>query len=148
MVEPVYSGELGHNDNPKASHWVRPDTGEVQPSPYTFGAGAMWYAPWLEETAKCKFTNFDGSQPRPKPYGLGPDGRILVVMTPGGSWIIDSRCRNCGRPNDDVHRCWIRHGTPPEITVDKNGDTCQAGAGSIQCGTYHGFLRGGYLVQA
>lgn len=46
-------------------------------------------------------------------------------------------------PDDAEHRCWIRHGEPPLITVDKNGLTCAAGAGSIQCRDYHGFLRDG-----
>jgi hypothetical protein len=40
----------------------------------------------------------------------------------------------------------VRHGEAPNITVDKNGVTCGAGAGSIQCGSYHGFLRNGELV--
>lgn len=34
------------------------------------------------------------------------------------------------------------------ITVDKNGTTCAAGAGSISAGPYHGFLRNGQLVDA
>jgi hypothetical protein len=46
-------------------------------------------------------------------------------------------------PDDGEHRCWVRHGEPPRITVDKNGPTCQAGAGSILAGDYHGFLRDG-----
>ena len=86
--------------------------------------GAMWDAIW---------------------YGRkGPDGRCLAVKCPNGDeWIIDSRASNCTMPDDDEHRCWVRHGEPPAITVDKNGHTCQAGGGSIQAGNYHGFLRDG-----
>lgn len=74
----------------------------------------------------------------------GPDGRSIVVKLPNGNfWHIDSRASNCTLLNDDEHRCWVRHGEPPKITVDKNGLTCQAGAGSIQSGDYHGFLRDG-----
>lgn len=86
--------------------------------------GAMWDAYWM---------------PR-----KGPDGRSLMVKCPGGGeWNIDSRASNCTMPDDSEHRCWVRHGEPPAITVDKNGLTCAAGAGSIQAGGYHGFLRGG-----
>lgn len=86
--------------------------------------GAMWDAYWYG----CK----------------GPDGRSLVAKCPGGhDWMIDGRASNCTMPDDSEHRCWVRHGEPPVITVDKNGLTCQAGAGSIQAGDYHGFLRNG-----
>jgi hypothetical protein len=61
--------------------------------------------------------------------------------------MIDSRASNCTLPNDREHKCWIRHGTPPDLTVDKNGKTCAAGAGSIQLGNYHGFLRNGHLEE-
>jgi hypothetical protein len=51
--------------------------------------------------------------------------------------------------DDDVHKCWVRHGDPRtgELHVDKNGVTCSAGAGSILSGSYHGFLHNGYLVE-
>lgn len=111
----------------------RLDTGEILPRNTRWPVGAMWFAEWLEEYPQ---------------FWKGPDGRILVVMTPGGEWNIDSRAPNCTMKDDDKHRCWVRHGKPPEITVDKNGLTCRAGAGSIQCGDYHGFLRGGYLERA
>lgn len=91
--------------------------------------GAMWYADWYN------------------PIWKGPDGRALVVKLPGNhDWLIDSRCSNCTRPDDKIHKCWVRHGVPPTITVDKNGDTCNAGAGSIQVPGFHGFLKGGYIV--
>lgn len=86
--------------------------------------GAMWDAGWY-------------------PW-KGPDGRCLVVKCPNGlDWVIDSRASNCTMPQDSEHRCWVRHGEPPLITVGKDGLTCQAGAGSIQAGDYHGFLSNG-----
>jgi len=89
--------------------------------------GAMWDAGW---------------SPR-----KGPDGRSLVVKCPNGDqWDIDSRASNCTLPDDDEHRCWVRHGEPPLITVDKNGKTCQAGGGSIRAGDYHGFLHSGVFT--
>lgn len=114
----------------------REDTGEIVALPgHTVDnvcapVGAMWYAPWYED------------------MWFGPDKRCLVVRTPGGEWVIDSVASNCTRKDDKVHKCWVRHGTAPAITVDKNGNTCAAGAGSILCGNYHGFLRNGYLVDA
>lgn len=74
------------------------------------------------------------------------DGDHLEVVTPGGLWNVDSRASNCTMPYDYEHRCWVRHGDVPVITVDKAGLTCSAGAGSIQCGTYHGFLQNGHLT--
>lgn len=81
----------------------------------------------------------------------GPDGRTLMAMTPGGAWCIDGQASNCTMrldvgPYASAHRCWCRHGTPPEITVDKQGRTCKAGAGSIIAGDYHGFLRKGFFT--
>jgi hypothetical protein len=108
--------------------WKRADTGGLWPL-HSAPAGAIWFAPWMED--HCK----------------GFDGKCLVVRTPGGDWMIDSRASNCGLPNDTEHRCWIRHGEAPNITVDKQGKTCSAGAGSIVCGKYHGFLRNGFLEE-
>lgn len=93
--------------------------------------GAMYYIP--------HFKNY--------PSMCGPDGNSLTVMTPGGPWNIDSQANNCTRPGE-VHKCWCRHGTPPSVTVNKNGNTCSAGAGSIQLKDYHGFLTDGWLVDA
>lgn len=108
----------------------RVDTGEemiLSQAP----AGAMWYAWWSD-----RFCTPQGEH-------------NLMVKTPGGDWAIDSQASNCTMPDDrkqERHHCWIRHGTPPDITVSKEGGTtCGAGAGSIQCGSYHGFLRSGYL---
>jgi len=75
----------------------------------------------------------------------GEDGKALQVILPNKHvWHIDGPCINCTRPNDP-HKCWVRHGTPPVLTVDKNGNTCSAGGGSIQAEDYHGFLRDGVL---
>lgn len=86
--------------------------------------GMMWDAPWMSRK--------------------GSDGRSIHVVLPNGKeWGIDQVAKNCTMPNDNVHRCWIRHGVIPHITVDKAGVTCKAGGGSIQAGDYHGFLRNG-----
>lgn len=79
------------------------------------------------------------------------EGRHLFVIVPEGHWWnIDGRASNCTMKDDRTHRCWVRHGDPtrPEtLHVDKNGDTCSAGAGSILAGDYHGFLHNGQLVK-
>jgi hypothetical protein len=120
--------------------YTRSDTG-ANTTIRDAGAGALWFATWLEG----------------KPWSRsGPDGRVLMCRTPGGEWNVDSIASNCTRRDDDVHRCWVRHGDPTDpqglrtgqpLHVDKNGNTCAAGAGSIQCGSYHGFLHSGALVQ-
>ena len=90
--------------------------------------GAMWDAWWM-------------------PW-KGPDGKSLMVMTPDGHpWNIDGPASNCDMPDDREHRCWVRHGEPPNIHVDKNGRTCGAGAGSIQTPKWHGFLTNGVLQE-
>jgi hypothetical protein len=120
--------------------------------------GAMWFADWiLADGDDCY---------------RGPDGHCLIVKLPNGhEWTVDSRASNCDSPcatckkpyhehrsdaasgsccrfvESRPHKCWVRHGEAPLITVDKQGITCNAGAGSIQGGDWHGFLRGGRLVQ-
>lgn len=90
--------------------------------------GAMWWADW-------------------NTWDVGPDGRCLMVRCPDGhDWTVDAEASNCTRKGDRSHKCWCRHGEPPLVTVDKNGDTCGAGAGSILTPKWHGFLRGGVLV--
>lgn len=94
--------------------------------------GATWDAWWLPDAWR------------------GPDGIAYTVRCPNGhDWHVDSRASNCTLPDDKIHRCWVRHGDPREchVTVDKQGRTCAAGAGSIQAGDYHGFLRDGVLTQ-
>lgn len=64
----------------------------------------------------------------------GTDGKSLVVLTPEGPWYIDERSFTCTRKDDDEHRCWVRHGSAEEgnLQVDKHGNTCESGAGSIR----------------
>ena len=92
--------------------------------------GAIWRATWYEDM----------------PSMCGLDGKAYMVKTPGGDWHIDGQASNCTKPEDNVHKCWCRHGEAPNFTVDKNGNTCNAGGGSILKGNYHGFLRNGYLI--
>lgn len=77
------------------------------------------------------------------------DDAPLVVKLPNGDlWYVDDQAANCTMPGDNFqkqHHCWIRHGAPPDVTVDKQGITCGAGAGSIASGNYHGFLHNGWL---
>jgi len=105
--------------------------------------------------------DWDTSEGRPKPGDMfwitfsggtcsthePPCARHLAVVCPDGHWWdIDGRASNCTMKEDKLHRCWVRHGDLPNITVDKNGVTCAAGAGSIQTDRWHGFLRNGELV--
>lgn len=111
----------------------RPDTGQqaMLDRQWSRMAGAMVDLTWYHEF----------------PQLCGPDGRSLMVICPDGSpWHIDGRASNCTLPNDQVHKCRVRHGDPDRLTVDKNGVTCSAGAGSIQAKYWHGFLRDGWLV--
>lgn len=93
--------------------------------------GDMYWATWLPE-------NFFWDNHK------GP--HLCVILPNGHEWNIDSRASNCMAPGDRLHRCWIRHGDPPNVTVDKNGSTCPAGGGSIQSGDYHGHLQNGVLT--
>jgi hypothetical protein len=93
--------------------------------------GDIFYENWLDE-------NF---------YWDNHKGPHLMAICPNGMrWCIDSRASNCTMPEDRLHRCWVRHGDPEkgEIHVDKQGVTCEAGAGSIAIGEnenhYHGML--------
>jgi len=92
--------------------------------------GSLWYAYWLPKNL----------------YWDNKEDFHLLAMVPGGQhWNIDSRASNCGSPNDRLHRCWCRHGDPETgiVHVDKNGLTCNAGAGSIGTANWHGFLHNG-----
>ena len=108
--------------------WLRRSTGESQPFPTFFGPGAMWNAPWMRDT--------DPAKSLCKEY---PDGLTLVVMTPGGDWLVDGPSYD----GTQHHSCpWTRTGDPmqPE-TLDVSP--------SIDIrGSYHGWLRGGQLVDA
>lgn len=103
--------------------------------------GDMWWVPYYHGDNKallCPWDNCDD-----------PRGHLFATLPDGWVWELDSRASNCGSPGDRQHRCWVRHGEPPALTVDKAGATCPAGAGSIQSGRgWHGFLRAGKLVTA
>lgn len=129
----------------------RSDTGELT-TLCAAPPGAMWDAIWYR------------SHGAGGPW-TGPDGLSLVVRLPNGSdWCPDQQASNCTRdqygPKEidgrlwdkawlgRTHYCWVRHGDPRAgtIHVDKNGDTCAAGAGSIVSGNYHGFLHDSHLT--
>jgi hypothetical protein len=103
--------------------------------------GGCWDAWWISDRRKDVPTGCG--------YMIGPDHRSLIVKCPDGhEWMIDGRASNCTLPNDNTHHCWVRHGRPEDGTlhVDKNGNTCAAGAGSIQTPRWHGFLHNGFLT--
>lgn len=76
------------------------------------------------------------------------DGRHLVAILPNGhQWNIDGRASNCTMKDERTHRCWVRHGEPPAIHVDKSGHTCGAGGGSIDAHGWHGHLHNGVFVR-
>jgi hypothetical protein len=118
--------------------YTRSDNGElttIRDAP----AGALWYADWMMHDSGDgvrRYWEWDNGTEPP-----------LMCKTPGGEWNIDGRASNCTMKEERTHRCWVRHGTPPNLHVDKNGHTCGAGAGSILSGNYHGFLHNGQLVQ-
>lgn len=132
-------GILKPDSTGMGSVWIREDTGERHHHAREFGAGAMYYANWM------RYTDAEGKERWSWEWD-NQTGPPLIVITPGGEWDIDSRASNCTMPKDRLHRCWIRHGEPPHVHVDKNGHTCAAGAGSILAGSYHGFLHDGYLT--
>lgn len=114
--------------------YKRLDTGEemtLRDAP----PGALWRALWLEG--------------RGSKMWVGVDGQAWMCRTPGGDWHIDGPASNCTDPEGQRrgdHKCWVRKGTAPNFTVSKDGPTCGAGAGSILCGGYHGFLQNGHLT--
>lgn len=124
---------LGQSSSPLWS------SGEDKPKP-----GDMYWANWYHSVQEdgsvhCRLQKWDNCN--------DPRGHLIVVLPNGCEWDIDSRASNCTREEDRAHRCWVRHGEPPHIHVDKNGDTCSAGAGSIISVDWHGFLHNGELVQ-
>jgi hypothetical protein len=121
--------------------WARSDTGERHERNSQFGVGAMWRAIWMPKNW-C----WD-NETEPHLLVRCPDGPETLTHRGYHDWDIDSRCSNCGLPNDRLHRCWVRHGVPPDVHVDKAGVTCSAGAGSIALPHWHGFLTNGYLQE-
>lgn len=101
--------------------------------------GCLYWAHWYPENM----------------YWDNHKGHMLFAVLPGGGhWNIDSRASNCAKPDDRNHRCWIRHGEPPNIHVDCLGPWCGAGGGSIAYGHpgeksyYHGFLQNGHFTDS
>lgn len=78
------------------------------------------------------------------------DGKHVIVKLPGGvEFDAMSRASNCTMKDDRSHRCWRVHGnleTGAGLTFDKNGLTCNAGAGSIQLGNWHGYVKQGFIT--
>lgn len=106
--------------------WCAESVDDPPPAP----PGAMWDAWWMPDNWR------------------GPDGIALMVRLPNGhDWHVDSEASNCTRKGEP-HACWVRHGDPRTamVHVDKDGDTCAAGAGSILADDYHGFLHHGVLT--
>ena len=142
LLEPIYGDDMpnqeGYNDWPPHKYitgWRRVDNGLVlHPHTHSFGIGAMWYATWY---------------PKNMTWDNETEPHLIVAAPSNTDWDIDSRCNNCGSPNDRLHRCWVRHGTPPDITVNKAGVTCSAGAGSFYSHDkkWHGFLENGIFRQ-
>lgn len=120
----------------------REDTGEKMPV-RDAPVGAMWFADrFIREPSQT--------------WGRGPDGHCLMIRGfYGDDFCPDVRAANCTMPKDDAHKCWVRVGTVPNITISKRGGlTCAAGAGSFYFGRrpeggfkWHGFCRNGELVE-
>lgn len=125
--------------------WDTPN-GDLEP-------GCIFWSDWEHWDEDIKSSERDGKKivwgtPTPCRAGWSNcDGRHLRAIVPGGhDWNMDGRASNCGSPEDQEHRCWVREGEPPMVTVGKGGNTCKAGAGSIATPNWHGFLRGGNFV--
>lgn len=95
--------------------------------------GDIFWAEWFHSDGYCVL--WDNC--------TDPRGHLHAVTPSGETWDIDGRASNCTKNDDRNHRCWVRHGPPEKITVDKNGVTCAAGGGSILVTGYHGFLING-----
>lgn len=131
--------------DPAVEHWHSGGIHRVWPTPSgELEPGCLYWADWHHRDEQ--------GTPVPCPKRLGGwtncEGRHLNAVLPDGHhWDMDSRASNCELPDDGEHRCWVRHHNPDIetaiFTVDKNGLTCQAGGGSIDDGTYHGFLTSG-----
>lgn len=80
--------------------------------------GAMWDADWMHNI---------------KNYRNSPDGKVLVLKTPAGDWIIDGPSNNGNG--------WTRKGTPPQVTATPS---IMLGKGP---GSYHGWLKNGQLIE-
>lgn len=112
--------------------------------------GMMWDAAWWQPRHKSVNGGVGW-------INVGPDGLTLVVAVPSqdckGQWsttdfMPEMRASNCDRKDDGEHHCWVRHGDARknECHIDKNGLTCNAGAGSIVTNGWHGFIHHGFVT--
>ena len=116
-------------------HWWSNPLGKPEPGDVFF---AEYYHHPDAKRALCRWDNCED-----------PRGHLKVILPNGHEWDVDGRASNCTKPDDRLHRCWVRHGdplNPSTLHVDKAGNTCNAGAGSILSGDYHGFLHHGMLT--
>ncbi len=100
--------------------------------------GDLFFSSWEHDDGRegwCEWANCSG----PHLHAILPNGR---------EWHVDGRANNCAKKEDRLHRCWVRHGRPEDgsIHVDKGGNTCEAGAGSIAAPGWHGYLDNGAFV--
>lgn len=104
--------------------------------------GDAWFVDYFHDGYKHLYCPWDNCN--------DPRGHLHVMLPDGHMWNVDGRASNCTMKDDKTHRCWVRHGEPPNLHVDKKGHTCSAGAGSILSpleGHWHGFLHNGELIQ-
>lgn len=140
--------------------YARDENGEIKYGPFVDGISSPIMrnlATQEERTGRDLPVGALWAADRPRDAGpnnyprVGQDGLSIYCRTLNGrSWNIECRASNCTMPDDNDHRCWVRHGTVGErLTVDKNGLTCAAGAGSFFMGknnAWHGFVRDGKLT--
>jgi hypothetical protein len=112
--------EMKRSENPCTVARRRPvfatESGDPEPRD-------LYWSPWISQRDP------DG---RPHLVGICPDGAV---------WDIDGFSSDCPITGDVSHRCWIRHGHAPLITVNKTGAyTCSHGDGSVDTGEWHGKL--------
>lgn len=127
------TGEEFKEEHNGATHWFRPlrrvDTGEVFKTWAELPPGAMMDCDYLKESAlpEAEAKALPANHFRLRKH---PDGRVIMVKTPGGDWILDQI--------SSQGNFWTRTGEPPNITAHP----------SIIAGDYHGWLRNGVLVPA
>ena len=122
-----YNGEELNYHMRGETKWNTPNEKDDKP-------GYMFESEWIHNNGKCMY--WDNCE---SPH-------LQIVLPNGGIWDSDSRASNCTKKEDKIHRCWIKHGDITNLTIDKNGNTCAAGAGSIMSGKFHGFIRNGRIV--